>query len=263
MPEHLPAETPLPTTAASPSSSPSPLNVLLEDGPLLAVNKPAGLLTQGVPGGLPTLEQQVKDWIRTRYDKPGNIYLGIPHRLDRPVSGVMVFARNSKAAARFAEMFRERRVRKTYLALVEGRPEPPEGSLSDWLLKKPEQAMTDVVPEGTAAAREARLRYRLLGTTGLRSLVEVELETGRMHQIRVQFASRGWPVVGDATYAKKPAKLASGENEADSRVEWIALHAWRLVLPHPVRYDEVCLTAPVPAGFLAELPPELLAALPH
>src|SRR5436190_22987192 len=116
------------------------LEVLCEDGPVLAVNKPAGLLTQGVPAGIPTLEALVKEYLKQRYAKPGNVYLGIPHRLDRPVSGVVVFARNSKAAARLAEQFRDRQVRKTYWALVERPPECPAGELVDWLLKTPDEA---------------------------------------------------------------------------------------------------------------------------
>src|SRR5579872_6746570 len=113
----------------------TPLEILCEDGPVFAVNKPAGLLTLGAIPGVPTLERQVKQFLKKKYHKPGNVYLGIPHRLDRPVSGVVVFSRNSKAAARLAEQFRERQVRKVYWALVEGTPEIAEGELVDWLLK--------------------------------------------------------------------------------------------------------------------------------
>ena len=112
-----------------------PLEILLEDGPVLAVNKPAGLLTQGVPQGIPTLESQVKACLKTRYNKPGNVYLGIPHRLDRPVSGVVIFARNSKAARRLAEQFQQRQVRKLYWGVVERPPDPPDGTLTDWIVK--------------------------------------------------------------------------------------------------------------------------------
>src|SRR5438105_10993026 len=145
-----------------PSEPSTPLEIICQDGPLLAVNKPAGLLTLGARPGVPTLERLVKQFLKEKYQKPGNVYLGIPHRLDRPVSGVVVFARNSKAAARLAEQFRERQVRKIYWALVERPPEPSEGELIDWLLKSPDQARVEIVPPATAGARESRLRYRTL-----------------------------------------------------------------------------------------------------
>src|SRR5579872_6971591 len=128
-----------------PNDLATPLDILCEDGPVLAVNKPAGLLTLGAIPGVPTLDRLVKQYLKEKHQKPGNVYLGIPHRLDRPVSGVVVFARNSKAAARLAEQFRERQVRKVYWALVEKPPEPPEGELVDWLLKSPDQAHVAIV----------------------------------------------------------------------------------------------------------------------
>jgi 23S rRNA pseudouridine1911/1915/1917 synthase len=242
------------------------VDILLEDGPLLAVNKPAGLLTLGAIPGVPTLEREVKAWLKARFDKPGNVYLGIPHRLDRPVSGVVVFARNSKTAARLAEQFRERQVRKVYWALVEGTPKPPEGELVDWLLKAPDEARVDVVPPETPGAREARLKYRTLSPTPVSenesnapsvtphsafrtphspTWLEIELLTGRMHQIRVQLASRGWPVVGDVQYGATTPFVVDGSTEP--RDTPIALHARSLTLRHPIRYDEVTITAPVPA----------------
>lgn len=209
---------------------------------MLAVNKPGGLLTLGAIPGVPTLERQVKAWLKERYQKPGNVYLGIPHRLDRPVSGVMVFARNSKAAARLAEQFRARQVQKTYWAVVERPPESSEGELVDWLLKTPDQARVEVVAPETPGAREARLRYRTIGADG--RLLEIELLTGRMHQIRVQFGSRGAPVVGDVQYgAKEPLNFGGS---SDSRDWPIALHARALTILHPVRYDSVSMTAPLP-----------------
>src|SRR5262245_8960059 len=147
-----------------PSDPGPPLDILCEDGPLLAVNKPPGLLTLGAIPGVPTLERQVKEYLREKYHKPGNVYLGIPHRLDRPVSGVVVLARNSKAAPRLAEQFRERQVRKVYWALVEEAPEPAEGELVDWLRKVPDKAHVEIVLEGAPGAREARLTYRTLYT---------------------------------------------------------------------------------------------------
>jgi 23S rRNA pseudouridine1911/1915/1917 synthase len=226
------------------------LDILCDDGPILAVNKPAGLLTLGAKPGVPTLERQVKQFLKEKYDKPGNVYLGIPHRLDRPVSGVVVFARNSKAAARLAEQFRERQVRKIYWALVEGTPDSAAGELIDWLRKAPDQAHVEVVSAEAPGAREARLRYRTLATNAggvqrKRTLLEIEPLTGRTHQIRVQLAARGWPIVGDAQYGATTSLVET--RAADPRDEPIALHARSLTILHPVRYDSLTITAPLPA----------------
>ncbi len=233
-----------------------PISILLEDGPLLAVNKPAGLLTLGAIPGVPTLERRVKTYLKDKYQKPGNVYLGIPHRLDRPVSGVVVFARNSKCAARLAEQFRDRVVRKVYWAIVVGNVEPATGELVDWLQKSDDQAHVAVVDPATAGAREARLRYRTIRTeiahpvTGERcTQLEIELDTGRMHQIRVQFGSRGWAILGDRQYGS--TLEFEGISALDPRESAIALHARRLTLKHPVRYDEVELAAPLPANWNA------------
>src|SRR5690606_20449107 len=170
---------------------PPPLEILLEDGPVLAVNKPAGLLTQGVPAALPTLEGQVRAYIKQKYAKPGNVYLGIPHRLDRPTSGVIVFARNSKAAARLAEQFADRSVQKEYLAVVSGHEIPDRGEMADFLLKDADRAHVSVVDASVSGAKWAELEFEVLQRDRLQTLVLIRLKTGRMHQIRVQFASRG------------------------------------------------------------------------
>lgn len=253
--------------------------LLLEDGPLIAVNKPAGILTEGIPSGEQTMVGIVKAWLADKYRKPGNVYLGIPHRLDRATSGTIVFTRNSKAAARVAEQFEKRQVSKTYWALLEKCPEDDAGLLVDWLLKVPDQAISEVVREGTPKAKEARLEYRVLRQIQGRWLVEVQLLTGRMHQIRVQFASRGCPVVGDTKYggaewadagstnpgiagAETSDKLsnlaepAGTRGASDTAVESvrqpavdirIALHARSLSLLHPIRYDQLTLETPVPS----------------
>jgi 23S rRNA pseudouridine1911/1915/1917 synthase len=229
------------TLAATVDSEPS---FLLEDGPLLAVNKPAGLLTQGAPVGIPTVEGWVKDQLKTKYAKPGNVYLGIPHRLDRPVSGVIVFARNSKAAQRLAEQFQQRTVRKEYLCITEGIPDQATERWCDWLLKDAAAAHVTVVPPETAGAKAASLTYEVLAAQNGRALVRVHLETGRMHQIRVQFAQRGLPIIGDRQYgARVPFP---GENGTGAHPAAIALHAVRLELSHPIRYDRVTLVAPPP-----------------
>lgn len=222
-----------------------PLEILCEDGPVLAVNKPAGLLTQGVPHGIPTLEAQVRAYLKEKYQKPGNVYLGIPHRLDRPVSGVIVFARNSKAAARLAEQFEQRQVRKVYWAILERPPEPADGELTDAILKHRDTARAEIVPPDTPGARLCTLRYRTLGTLPTGTLVEIELGTGRMHQIRAQFAARGGPVVGDTKYGATTA--LPPRDTTDPHFEQIALHARELTILHPVRYDPLTLTAPLPS----------------
>lgn len=220
-------------------------HILLEDGPVLGVFKPAGLLTQGVPDGLPTTEAWVRDYLRQKYQKPGNVYLGIPHRLDRPVSGVIVFARNSKAAARLAEQFRERQVRKWYECVVSGCPGEQAGTLSHWLLKDAERAHVSVVPAETPGARLAELRYEVVAESAGRSLLRVELLTGRMHQIRVQLADIGCPIVGDTQYGS-PWHIVLPEGIHDAHNDVILLHAARLEFRHPVRYDDVVLTAAWP-----------------
>jgi 23S rRNA pseudouridine1911/1915/1917 synthase len=223
------------------------LHILFEDNHCLAVAKPAPLLTQGVPLGIPTLEAMVKAYLKERYHKAGNVYLGIPHRLDRPVSGVVVFARNSKAARRLAEQFQTRQVRKVYWAVVEpslgGDMPPAEGVWEDWLLKVQEEARSERATADTPGARRALLRYRRLRETEDGILLEIEPETGRMHQIRVQAALRGWPVRGDVLYGSRrsfgpPAELP--------RERIIALHARSLTFLHPIRYEPMTVTAPLP-----------------
>jgi len=231
-----------------------PFDVLLEDGPVLVVNKPAGLLTQGAPLWVPSLEAQVRSYLKVRYQKPGNVYLGIPHRLDRPVSGAILFARNSKAAARLAEQFRNRQVRKIYWAVTETAPQPSSGDLTDWLLKVPDKSQMATAAPGTEGAKEARLAYRTLGPVSGGTLVEIELGTGRMHQIRVQLASRGWPIVGDRKYgaateltAAAPAPCSPTGAPPAAGEAPIALHSRELHFLHPVRYDAVRVTAPLPS----------------
>lgn len=224
--------------------------VLYEDNHCLALLKPAGLLTQGVPEGLPTLEAAARDYLRTTYNKAGRVYLGIPHRLDRPVSGVVLFARSSKAAARLAEQFRERQVRTIYLALV-GRPDgceplPDEGVWEDHLLKVADEARTVVTTADAPGAKAASLKYRVVRRLERSDLLEIELHTGRMHQIRVQAASRGRPVLGDTQYGSREPFGPAAELERDRAV---ALHGHSLTFLHPIRYEPVTVVAPVPEGW--------------
>jgi 23S rRNA pseudouridine1911/1915/1917 synthase len=230
------------------------LSILYEDNHCIAVAKPAPLLTQGVPPGIPTLEAQVKAYLKAKYHKAGNVYLGIPHRLDRPVSGVVLFARNTKAARRLAEQFHQRQVRKVYWAVVDGHVEPAEGAWEDWVVKVQDEARTERGTAETLGAKRAALRYRVLGTEPDWTLLELEPETGRMHQLRVQAAWRGWPVRGDLLYGSGQPFGPPVELPRD-RV--IALHARSLTFLHPIRYEPVTVTAPLPETWRAFAPAEV------
>jgi 23S rRNA pseudouridine1911/1915/1917 synthase len=214
------------------------LDILYEDNHLLVVNKPAGLPTMGTPGGTPTLLSVAKDYIKQKYQKPGNVYLGVVSRLDAPVTGVVLLARTSKAAARMTEQFRTRAVIKTYWTLVEGFPRPSSGTLTDWLLQDERHRKMHIVDNARSGAKEARLSYRQLSSDGRMALLEIELETGRKHQIRVQMGQHGHPVVGDRKYGSG-MKFSAG----------IALHARRLVVAHPIRGEALAFEAPLPKSW--------------
>jgi 23S rRNA pseudouridine1911/1915/1917 synthase len=220
------------------------LHVLYEDNHLLVLNKPAGLPTMGTPEGTPTLLTLAKEYVKQKYQKPGNVYLGVVSRLDAPVTGVVLFARTSKAAARLSEQFRTQAVQKIYWALVEAAGHPASGSFVDWLVHDERHRRVHVAETGQPDGKEARLAFRQIAQDGRFSLLEIELETGRKHQIRVQFAHNGQPIVGDRKYGST-VKFAAG----------IALHARRLVIAHPVRGDAMEFIAPLPkywpAGFRA------------
>jgi 23S rRNA pseudouridine1911/1915/1917 synthase len=220
-----------------------PLVILFEDNHCLAIAKPAPLLTQAPPE-VPSLEAQVRAYIKESGQKPGHVYLGIPHRLDRPVSGVVLFARQTKAAQRLHEQFQQRQVKKVYWAAVEGDVQPEAGVWEDWLLKVKEEARTERATPETPGARQAVLHYRRLGGDGSRTLLEIQPQTGRMHQIRVQTALRGWPVLGDVLYG---ATQPFGPPTELPRDRIIALHARELTFLHPIRYEPITVTAPLPA----------------
>jgi 23S rRNA pseudouridine1911/1915/1917 synthase len=219
-----------------------PARILFEDPHLIAVNKPAPLLTQA-PAGIPNLESLVKDYIRVKYAKPAGVYLGIPHRLDRPVSGVIVFARNTKAAQRVHIQFEEHTARKIYWACVEGEVAPESGTWEDWIRKVPDEAKAAIAAEGETGAKRARLSYRVLRKLDRGTLLELSPETGRMHQLRIQSASRGHPIWGDSLYA--PAR-EFGPASDDPRGRVIALHARSLTIRHPFTKEELTFTAELP-----------------
>jgi len=222
-------------------------DVLYELHPCLVVAKPPGLLTQAPPG-IDSLEVRIKDFLRSRDDEPGDVYLGVPHRIDRPASGAMVFGRNRRATRRLAEQFEHRLVKKIYWACVEGQVTPLAGAWRDFLRKVPGQPRAEVVPPDHPHAQVAVLQYRVLETSAWGSWLRIELETGRTHQIRVQAASRGHPVLGDAQYG---AVLPFGVQHEDTRLRAIALHARTLEFRHPKTRGPVSTTAPLPADWSA------------
>jgi 23S rRNA pseudouridine1911/1915/1917 synthase len=219
------------------------LTILFEDNHCLAIAKPGGLLTQGVPPGIPTLESMAKDYLREKYQKSGNVYLGVPHRLDRPVSGVVLFARNSKAAARLAEQFHKRQVVKTYWAIVAGRILEQQATWTDWLRKLPEEARVEIAKPVDPGAKEAIVEATALSTDDDRSWLELRPLTGRSHQLRVQAAIRGHPILGDELYG---SKTPFGPPAEQMRDRLIALHGRSLTFLHPIRYEPVTLVAPLP-----------------
>ncbi|NLF07266.1 MAG: RluA family pseudouridine synthase [Pirellulaceae bacterium] len=211
------------------------LKILYEDNHLLVLNKPSMLPTMGTPGGCPTLLSLAKQYVKQRYNKPGNVYLGVMSRLDAPVSGVVLLARTSKAAKRMTEQFRTHAVDKLYWALVEGTVRPASGALVDWVGHDERHRRMHVVGPTLPGAKEARLSYKLISTLEGCSWLEVRLETGRKHQIRLQLSHHGNPIVGDRKYGGR-ASFPHG----------IALHARRLCVSHPTTGAALEFEAPPP-----------------
>lgn len=201
------------------------LNVIYEDNHIIVVEKPYGIPTQAdITGGI-DMQALVKDYIKEKYNKPGNVFIGIVHRLDRNVGGIMVFARTSKAASRLSEEIRSRRFKKTYLALVSGNIKNKNGTFKDYLLKDEEKNFVKVVSKDVKDAKEAILDYEVVKEFENISLVKINLHTGRSHQIRVQFSSRGHALIGDKKYGGSEAKN-------------ISLWAYQISFKHPVK-DEI------------------------
>lgn len=218
--------------------------IVFEDEKCLVVVKPGGVLTQAPPG-IDSLELRVKTFLKRRDHRQGRIYLGVPHRLDRPVAGVMVLAKNRKAARRLSEQFGGRLVKKTYWAVVEGNVSPANGTWSDYVRKLPGIAKSEVIDARHAEGRLAILHYRTLATLADATHLEIELETGRTHQIRVQTGSRSHAILGDALYG---AVTPFGPATPDLRERRIALLARSIEFLHPKSRESM--------RFRASLPPE-------
>lgn len=217
------------------------MQILYEDNHLIAVNKAPGEIVQGDKTGDKPLSDTLKEYIKLKYNKPGEVFLGVPHRLDRPTSGVVLFARTSKALVRLNEMFKNHdAMRKTYWAIVQGAPKQPEARLENYLVRNEQQNKSYIAKPGAKDAKLAVLTYRTLAKGDHYSLLEVELLTGRHHQIRCQLAAIGCPIKGDLKYG---AKRSNPDGS-------ISLHARQITFVHPVRKEQVTITAPVPDGSL-------------
>lgn len=219
------------------------LDVLYEDNHCLAINKPAGVPSQADDSGAATLVDAARVYLERRYHKPGNVYIGLVHRLDRPTSGVVLLARTSKAAARLAAQFRAGTVEKVYWAIVEGNPSDDEGEWVDQLAKDRRENVSRVLDDADEGGKEARVSYRVLGRWAGAAQLELRPSTGRSHQLRVQLASRGLPIRGDAKYGAK-SRIAAADGK------WrIALHARSLTFTHPTRREAIAVEAPVPVDW--------------
>lgn len=212
--------------------------VLYADNHLLALYKPAGLPVQGDDSGDISLLDTGKQWIKGKYGKPGNVFLGLVHRLDRPVAGVVLFCRTSKAAARISEQFRSKTARKTYLAVLQGQLKQPSGELLHYIQRIPNKS-SRIISHPAASAAQARLRYRKKDESENASLVEIDLKTGRHHQIRAQFSHIGHPVIGDLRYG---AAAPLPEKQ-------IALFAVCLEISHPISGEKIRIESPLPCGW--------------
>lgn len=213
------------------------MNIIYEDNHLIAINKQAGEIVQGDKTGDVPLAELIKQFIKERDHKPGNVFCGVIHRLDRPVSGVVLFAKTSKALSRMNQAVKEHQMRKTYWALCKDAPRQTEGRLEDWLLRNEKSNKSIVVAPGTKEAKLAVLYYKLLGVSkGGYHLIEVDLLTGRHHQIRAQLANIGCPIKGDLKYGA-PRSNPDGS---------ISLHARSIAFVHPVTKEEMLITATTP-----------------
>ena len=216
------------------------MKVLYEDNHIIIINKAAGEIVQGDKTGDKSLCDTMKAYIKEKYAKPGNVFIGLPHRLDRPVSGIVVFAKTSKALERLNRMFSEGNVKKIYWALTKGIPVPAEAELESWILRNEKMNKSFSYPKEVKGSKRAVLHYRLAAASQNYNLIEVELKTGRHHQIRCQLSSIGCPRKGDLKYG------AQRSNPDGS----ISLHARYIEFTHPVSKELIAITAPLPSDRL-------------
>lgn len=216
------------------------MTVVYEDNHIIVVNKTASEIVQGDKTGDTPLSEMVKEYLKVKYNKPGNVFVGVTHRLDRPVSGVVVFAKTSKALSRLNDMFRLGEVKKTYWAIVKDRPKELEGELMHWMVRNEKQNKSYAYDKERPNSKKAILRYKLIGHSQNYHLLEVDLQTGRHHQIRCQLAKMGCPIKGDLKYGS-PRSNPDGS---------ICLHARRVTFVHPVSKEVIDVTAPLPSGNL-------------
>lgn len=212
------------------------MTVVYEDNHVIIVNKSSSEIVQGDKTGDKPLSETVKEYIKEAYAKPGNVFLGVVHRLDRPVSGVVLFARTSKALPRLNDMFRNGEVRKTYWAIVKDAPPQPSGTLEHWLVRNEKQNKSYAYDREVPNSKKAILNYRVIGSSDNYYLLEVDLKTGRHHQIRCQLAKMGCPIKGDLKYG---AKRSNPDGS-------ISLHARSISFTHPVSKQPIEAVAPVP-----------------
>ena len=212
------------------------LQILFEDNHIIIVNKRAGDITQGDKTGDKPLSDVVKEYIKDKYDKPGNVYLGVVHRLDRPTSGIIIFAKTSKSLERLNKMLREKTINKTYWAVVKNHPKKEKDTLINFLKKNPKNNKSTAYPKEIDGSKKAILHYAVIKKLDNYSLIEVDLETGRHHQIRSQLSNIGCPIKGDLKYG------FDRSNKDGS----IHLHARRIQFIHPVTKEQVTVTAPTP-----------------
>lgn len=211
-------------------------DVLYEDNHLIAINKRAGDIVQVDETGDEPLDEKVKRYIAQKYNKPNGAFLGVVHRLDRPVSGVILFAKTSKALDRINKMFKNRDMHKTYYAITRKRPQPEAGNLVHWLVKNSQKNVTKAHDKEVQGSLRSELNYRLTGERDGYFVIEVDPITGRPHQIRVQLSTLGCPIVGDNKYGYPRGSLRKS----------ICLHARRLKFQHPVKHEEITIVAPLP-----------------
>lgn len=212
------------------------MQVVYEDNHIIIVNKTCREIVQGDKTGDKPLSEMLKDWLKEKYAKPGNVFVGVTHRLDRPVSGLVVFAKTSKALSRLNEMFRTGAIQKTYWAVVKNRPEAPSGTLVHYLTRNEKLNKSTAFNSPRNGAQRAELDYRIIAEGDNYRMLEVDLKTGRHHQIRCQLAKMGCPIKGDLKYGAERSNLDGG----------ISLHARRVCFEHPVSHITVDVTAPVP-----------------